>query len=71
MCLAMLGRESEIAPMYIEAVSASPDNPELSFQAAYWLERAGQKDRAATYAQYAAAKGHEQAKKLLARVEAE
>ncbi|MBL8747461.1 MAG: hypothetical protein JNK58_14035 [Phycisphaerae bacterium] len=60
----MLNETASAASMYVAAVAANPDNPELAYQAALWLDRDHQRPRAATYARHAAAKGHEAAKKL-------
>lgn len=65
LCHGMLGEPGEAAKMYIAAVGANPDDPELAYQAAIWLDRDNQRGRAETYAQHAAAKGHEGAKKLV------
>lgn len=67
--LGMLARAGEAAELYIKAFAAQPQQVEFAYQAAVWLDRAGQRGRAALYAQQAAAKGHSQAKELLARVE--
>lgn len=69
--LGLLGRTSEAAAMYVEAVSANPDDPEIAYEAALWLERDGQKGRAATFASHAAAKGFGPARALAERLDAE
>lgn len=69
--LGLLGRTSEAAAMYVEAVSANPDDPEVAYEAALWLERDGQKGRAATFAAHAAAKGFGPAQALAERLDAE
>lgn len=69
--LALLGRTSEAAAMYVKAVSASPDVPEIAYEAALWLERDGQRGRAATFAAHAAAKGFGPAQALAERLDAE
>lgn len=69
--LGMLGRTSDAAAMYVEAVSANPDDPEIAYEAALWLERDGQKGRAATFASHAAAKGFGPARALAERLDAE
>lgn len=69
--LGLLGRTSEAAAMYVSAVSANPDDPEIAYEAALWLERDGQKGRAATFAAHAAAKGFGPAQALAERLDAE
>lgn len=69
--LAMLGRTSEAASMYVKAVAANPDDAELAYQAALSLERDGQKGRAATFASHAAAKGFQPAQALADRLNEE
>lgn len=69
--LGLLGRTSEAAAMYVDAVGANPDDPELAYEAALWLERDGQKGRAATFASHAAAKGFGPARALAERLDAE
>lgn len=70
LALGMLGRTTEAANLYIEAVSRSPKNAELCYQAALWLERDKQPARAATYARHAVALGHQHAGELAARLDA-
>jgi tetratricopeptide (TPR) repeat protein len=65
LCFGMLGKVSEAAAMYVSALALNPDDPELAYQAAIWLDRDNQRGRAETYAQHAATKGHEGAKKLV------
>ncbi len=69
--LALLDRTSEAAAMYVKAVSLRPDDPELAYETALWLERDGQKSRAATFASHAAAKGFGPARALAERLDAE
>jgi hypothetical protein len=64
-CYGMLGRAGDAARSYVAAVAAEPDNAEWCYQAAVWLDRDGQRGRAETYAQHAATKGHEGARKLV------
>lgn len=64
LCHGMLGEPMEAAGLYIAALGESGENAEWSYQAAVWLVRAGQRERAIMYARHAAAKGHEGAKKL-------
>lgn len=65
LCFGMLDRTSDAASMYAAAVGVNPDNAEIAYQAALWLDRDQQRGRALTYAQHAAAKNHEGARKLL------
>ena len=65
LCYGMLGRAGDAARLYVAAVAGDPDNAEFCYQAAEWLDRDRQRSRAATYAQHAAAKGHEGARKLV------
>lgn len=71
LCHGMLDDPASAAALYTGAISAGSDDPEMGYQAAVWLARARQNQRAAMYAQHAAAKGHEGAKKLLAQIESE
>ncbi len=65
LCFGMLNKPADAAAMYVAAVAVNPDDPELAYQAALWLDRDNQRGRAETYAQHAAAKGHEGAKRLV------
>ncbi len=69
--LALLGRTSEAAAMFAKAVAARPDDAELAYDAALWLERDGQRGRAATFASHAAAMGYAPAKALAQRLDGE
>lgn len=69
LCHGMLGEPIEAAGLYVAALGESPDNPEWGYQAASWLEKAGQRERAIMYARHAAALGHEGARKLAAMIE--
>lgn len=71
LCYGLLGRTGDAASMYVKALGLNPDDAELAYQAALWLERDGQMGRAETYARHAAARGHEGAKKWVERVERE
>jgi superkiller protein 3 len=53
-CFGMLQRPTDAAKMYLDASEAEPTKGEWAFQAAVWLERAGDKQKALTYAQRAA-----------------
>jgi tetratricopeptide (TPR) repeat protein len=65
-CHAMLGDKTKAAGVVTQASDARPADPELAFEAALWLSRAGEDDRARTYAQRAAERGYEPARKMLA-----
>lgn len=71
LCFGLLGRTSEAASMYVSAVGVNPDDAEIAYQAAVWLERDRQPGRAASYARHAAAKGHEGARRMIERLERE
>lgn len=64
-CYGMLSRADDAAGLYQAAVATFPDDPEMAYQAALWLDRAGKPERARTYAQMAAAQGHEGARKFV------
>lgn len=66
--LGMLGRTSDAAAMYVAAVAAHPDDAEIAYEAALWLERDGQVGRAATFAAHAAARGSAPARALAERL---
>jgi tetratricopeptide (TPR) repeat protein len=66
--LGLLERAGEAAELYVAALELDAGNAELAYQAALWLERAGQRGRAETYAASAASKGHAGAKELAARL---
>jgi tetratricopeptide (TPR) repeat protein len=53
-CFGMLARPADAAKMYVDASEAEPTKGEWAFQAAVWLERAGDKEKALTYAKRAA-----------------
>lgn len=65
LCYGMLGKTSEPAGMYVAAVAADPKDFELLYQAALWLDRDGQRERAEVYARNAANNGHEGARRLV------
>lgn len=64
-CFGMLSRPKDAADLYTSTAARFPDDPEMAYQAALWLERAGDRERAMTYAQTAAALGHEGARKFV------
>ncbi|HVZ93340.1 MAG TPA: tetratricopeptide repeat protein [Phycisphaerales bacterium] len=63
--LGLMGRVSDAASMYVEAARLKPDDPELNYQAALWLDRDNQRERARSYADEAARLGHDGAKTLV------
>jgi len=64
-CYGMLSRPKDAADLYTAAVAKFPEDPELPYQAALWLDRAGERERAMTFAQMSAAQGHEGARKFV------
>lgn len=65
MSLGMLGEPGRAASMLESAAQLRPDDAELVYQAALWLERAGMRERAGEFAADAAFMGHEGAKRWL------
>lgn len=65
MCFGLMNRPAEAAAMYVEAANRNPQDAELAYQAALWLQRTGNAERATTYAEAAAARGHAGAKGFL------
>ncbi|MFG0284805.1 MAG: tetratricopeptide repeat protein [Phycisphaerales bacterium JB039] len=67
-CHGML-RESDVAAALLcEAADTHPDDPSLALDAALWLERTGDRDRALAYAERAVSGGAEGAEKVLTRI---
>jgi tetratricopeptide (TPR) repeat protein len=66
-CYGMLSRPKDAADLYTAAVATFPNDPEMAYQAALWLDRADERERAMTFAAMAAAQGHEGAKKMVER----
>lgn len=60
-CYGFLGRPGEAASRYMDAAERDPDNPELAFEAAVWLERTGERAEAVRWAHRAARLGHPRA----------
>lgn len=58
MCLGMVHKPKEAAELYIEAAKRSPMEPEFAYQAALWLQRAGNEAESAKYMAIAADLGH-------------
>lgn len=67
-CYAMLGMTDQAASLCVRAAAAAPRDPELAYQAAIWLERAGRLDEADTFARSADRMGHEQAAQVVVRL---
>lgn len=67
-CYGLLSKPQAAAEVYARAVEAKPRHPEVAFEAALWFERAGQSDKAKTYAERAAMLGNEQARQMLQRM---
>lgn len=66
-CYGLLDQPGEAAAMYVKAASERPDDAEVQYQCAVWLERDGRADRAVAYCERAASMGHEGASRWLAR----
>lgn len=64
--LGLLGRVGEAAALYVRAAEASPDSPDLLYEAGTWLEKDGQRERARRYIDEAARRGHEGARRVMA-----
>ncbi len=58
MCLGMVHKPKEAAELYVEASRRSPMEPEFAYQAALWLQRAGNDPESAKYMALAADLGH-------------
>lgn len=63
-CYGMLGRPGDAASLYASASDAQPEAADLAFEAAVWMERAGDAARARDLARRAAELGHEKARAL-------
>jgi tetratricopeptide (TPR) repeat protein len=63
--LGLLGKHADAAGLYVLAVEANPGDVVVLFEAATWLDRAGETERALEYAEIAAGMGHEGAKRLI------
>ncbi len=66
--LGMLSKPADAAEQYIRALAVDTTCAECAFEAAQWLERAGDRNRAGAYAAHAAAMGHKEAAALLERL---
>lgn len=67
-CYGMLGRTAEAAEVYARASDARATDAGIAFDAAVWLDRAKDVQRARKYAERARILGHEGAEKLLERL---
>ncbi|MDX2147138.1 MAG: hypothetical protein SFZ23_06410 [Planctomycetota bacterium] len=67
-CYGMLRRPSDAASLYVNAADEQVNDAELAFQAALWLERAGDTKGAIDYARRAEMAGHSDAGKVVARL---
>lgn len=61
-CYGMLGRPAEAASRYVDAAERRPDDADLAFEAALWLDRANERDEALAWADRAADRGHPRAR---------
>ncbi|MCA9310550.1 MAG: tetratricopeptide repeat protein [Phycisphaerales bacterium] len=66
-CYGMLNQPGDAAALYVEAASRRPDDAEIQYQCAVWLERDGRADRAVAYCERASALGHADAARWLER----
>ena len=69
MCLGLLGEPGRAAEEYARASDANPGDATLAYEAAVWLDRAGEGARAIGFASRAASRGHTPARALLERLE--
>lgn len=72
LCYGLLNQPADAARMYLEALEGNPDDADLTFEAAVWLARDNQNQRALSYARHALMLGNDRAKVLvdqLAKVE--
>lgn len=64
LCLGLMEKVSDAARMYVDAARLRPEDAELNYRAAVWLDRDGQRERGRAYLSEAARLGHEGAKRL-------
>lgn len=57
-CFGMVGRPGDAASRYVDAARAQPEDAELAFQSALWLERAGEREDATRWGARARDLGH-------------
>jgi Flp pilus assembly protein TadD len=67
-CHGMLREPDIAAALFVEAADLAPDDAELAYEAAVWLERRGDRQRAQVYAERATAGGVEGADQLVERL---
>lgn len=67
-CFGLLQLPEEAAAMFAGASDTFPENASMAFEAAVWLERLGEIDRAMTYAERSARLGNDAAVGLLERL---
>lgn len=67
-CYAMLSRPDDAAGLYMTASARSPEDADLAFDAAVWLDRAGRPGDAEVFASAAANRGHQKARELLSNL---
>lgn len=63
--LAQMNSTDQAAELYVRCVEANPGNADLLFNAATWLERAGDGERALEFAKIAQGMGHEGAARMV------
>lgn len=57
-CFGMMGRPGDAASRYLDAAQASPEDADLAFECAVWLERAGDREGALRWGRRARELGH-------------
>jgi Tfp pilus assembly protein PilF len=70
-CFGLIGKATDAAQLYEDAMNFDTSEPEFAYQAALWNERAGDTKRAFELAKRASMLGHEQANNLAARLESD
>lgn len=68
-CLGMMKQPGKAADLYVAASDANADDAELAYQAALWLDRAGQPEKARAMATRAHSLGSDKAATLLSELE--
>ena len=63
--LGLLGKHADAAELYVLAVESHPGDVDVLFEAATWLDRAGETGRALEFAAIAARMGHAGAQRLI------
>lgn len=67
-CYGMLSKPKAAAEIYARAVDAKPRHPQVAFEAALWYERAGDAEKARSFAERAAMLGSDEAQQMLTRL---